>query len=611
MELAIPLIALGGMYVISNQKNDVSKEVHGQRNKRETMDTRETKKSQDTFTNMGKQTNYLPNVDVPPQNYPITNNSELIDTTQQYLNPNAATDKYFNQNVYEQRERKNKSVGNTIQQVYSLSGDYLASDQFKHNNMVPFNSGKPKGQIYNNNNAENILDNYSGSGSQLIKKIEQAPLFKPQENMQWAYGAPNMSDFYQSRVNPGQKNNMVKPFESIQVGPGLDKGYSANGSGGFNSGLESRDQWLPKTVDEMRVSTNPKEEYSLANHQGPSKSNITNVGILGKVEKYRPDTFFVNSQDRWLTTTGAEKAQRVVATEVLKNSTRIETTAQLTGTPNANLKTASYVPMVHENPKRVQLDSYEVGPSVSVGSGPYTDADNILKSHTNYNNNRSINSQPQTFGSGFSSAVGAVIAPIMDILKPARKEEYVCNMRVYGNMAGEVPGNYVKTQGDVPITTVKETTLYQPNGYVGNQLNGAYEVTEQQAIANQRDTTGTKTQLNPSGSKYGSRQYDADYRQTNNDVRERLVVSRTNQGNAKTFNNQKNVSMAKLDSDRDNNRMWAPSAVIQNGPSTQTYGTIAKGPQMYDSDIGCQRMDSSLLESLKQNPYVFPFNSVA
>ena len=55
-------------------------------------------------------------------------------------------------------------------------------------------------QTYNvNNNAETILDNYVGNGSQIIKKIEQAPLFKPQENIQWAYGMPDMSDFYQSR----------------------------------------------------------------------------------------------------------------------------------------------------------------------------------------------------------------------------------------------------------------------------------------------------------------------------------------------------------------------------------------------------------------------------
>ena len=31
------------------------------------------------------------------------------------------------------------------------------------------------------------------------------------------------------------------------VGPGLDKGYGINGSNGYNSGMEARDKWLPKT----------------------------------------------------------------------------------------------------------------------------------------------------------------------------------------------------------------------------------------------------------------------------------------------------------------------------------------------------------------------------
>jgi hypothetical protein len=114
---------------------------------------------------MGKKPNYLPNTNVPPQNYPIMNNSELIDNIQEYPNPNSATDKYFNQNLYQATNQAGKSVGDTIQQVYSLTGDYMSSEQFKHNNMVPFNGAKPKGQIYNNNNAETILDNYAGTGS--------------------------------------------------------------------------------------------------------------------------------------------------------------------------------------------------------------------------------------------------------------------------------------------------------------------------------------------------------------------------------------------------------------------------------------------------------------
>jgi hypothetical protein len=89
--------------------------------------------------------------------------------------------------------------------------------------MVPFNGGKVKGRTYDMNINESVLDNMIGSGSQVIKKIEQAPLFKPQENMQWAFGAPNSSDFYQSRVNPGMKISNVKPFESEYVGTGLNQ----------------------------------------------------------------------------------------------------------------------------------------------------------------------------------------------------------------------------------------------------------------------------------------------------------------------------------------------------------------------------------------------------
>ncbi len=607
MELAIPLVALGGMYVISNQNKEGL-----------------TKKSnmKETFNNMGirsnlqeKQpesrfSNYLPNTNVPPQNYPIMNNKELIDNVQEYPNPNKATDKYFNQNVYEQKERAGVPVSNNIQQFYSLSGDYMDTKMFTHNNMVPFNGAKPRGQVYNNNNAETILDNYVGNGSQVIKKIEQAPLFKPQENVQWTYGMPDMSDFYQSRQNPVNRNNMVKPFESIRVGPGLDKGYTADGSHGFNAGMEARDKWLPKTVDELRVATNPKQEYDLNGLQGPAQSQIKNVGIEGKVEKYRPDTFFINTQDRWLTTTGAEKAGQLVPDYIVKPSTRNETTTYQHGTPNAVLKTASYVPTRHEDSKRTQLEGFDVGHSVATKSAPlqHLAVDNHHSSHTNYENNRSVNQQPQTFGSGFSSAIGAVIAPIMDILKPSRKEEYSCNMRVYGNIAGEVPGNYVLTPGDAPNTTIKETTLYQPNGYINNQKdNAGYLNADHQPIACQRDTVNHDHFMGMS-SKHGNRQYDAVYRQTNSEAKEKSIAGRTNQGNAKHFNSQINVTMSRLDSDRENNRLWAPQSVVPNGPSVQTYGK-ANMPQYYDNCIGCDRIAPDLLNAFKENPYTHSLTS--
>ena len=601
MEIAIPLLALGGMYVISNQENS--------------NDVKKNKNSvnSENFVNMGKsnKSQFLPNTDIPPDNYPTMNNSQLIDNVKEYEGTNIATDKYFNQNMYQLAEQMNIPVGNNIQDITSISGNYISPTDFIHNNMVPFNGSKPKGQIYNNNNAETILDNYSGSGSQVKKKIEQGPLFKPQENVQWTNGAPNMTDFYQSRVNPSLRNNMVKPFKSVHVGPGLNQGYGDQGSGGFNSGMESREQWMPKNVDELRVATNPKEEYSLLDHQGPANAMTKNIGIQGKVEKNRPDRFYINTQDRWFTTTGSEKGNRPVAEEIFKKSNRNEVTQFQHGTPTSSIKTSSYVPKKYEPSKRIQLDGFQVGHSCAYKQSPIHEYNQHIKSHTNYENNRSINEQQNLFGSGFSSAVGAVVAPFMDILKPSKKDEYCDNIRVYGNHGSRIPKNYVIDSNDSTDVTIKETTLHQTNGYIGNQTeNAGYLVTQQQPIHNQRDTTGNFCQYNPAGSKYGAMPHDSI--QTNNIVKETLVASRTNQGNAKMFNNNVNVSLSRSEDDRNNNRMWVPTSIgIPLGPSIQTHGSLNTNLQFVDNEKNCNRIDSNLLKAFKENPYTQSLHSVA
>lgn len=659
MELAIPLLALGGMFVVSNQKEKKSNGMTGMSRgsggggmggmKRISAEKAGMSAGAgantggtDGFTNMGIRSNlqsanlesrfnnYLPNTVVPAENYPITNNAQLVSTVQEYPNPNVATNRYLDQNAYEQMERSGRDVGSTVQNVYSLSGDYLSSAEFMHNNMNPFNGGKPRGQIYNNNNAETILDSYSGAGSQIIRKIEQAPLFKPQDNVQWTYGMPSFTDFMQSRQVPVNRNNMTKPFESIRVGPGLDKGYTADGSGGFNAGMEVRDKWLPKTVDEMRVLTNPKQEYSLDGLEGAAQSRIKNIGIEGRMEKNRPDTFYIQSQDRWLTTTGAERAGRVVPEEIMKASSRNETEHNLHGAAGSVLKTAAIAPHHFQETRRIQLDPLDVGHSTATRTAPHggADRDAAMQSHSHavHANHRSLNAQPATFGSGFSSAVGAVLAPITDMLKPNRREDMTCNPRTFGNMgvgAGGVPLGHVPdaavndAQHSLP-TTIKETTVYQSNGYVGNQVanSNAYLTTSYQPISNQRDTTSPiSPQLGAAGgaaSRHGEMQYDYMYRQTNNDDKERLVAARTNQGTARQFEPFMNVTIAKPEADRENNRLWAPQRIqgADAGPSVQTYGKITM-PQYYNECQGCDRIAPDLLNAFRQNPYTQSLHSVA
>lgn len=599
MEIAIPLIALGGMYVVANQPSS-SNSISAQKSRLEKgLKTIQ----QEEFTNMGK-TNSLPNTNIPPQNYPVPNINEIDNTVQRYSNPNVATDKYFDQNYYERKENAGQRVGNNIQEIYSLTGNYLDSKEFKHNNMVPFNGGKFKGHVYGANMAETILDNMVGSGSQVIKKIEQAPLFKPQENMQWANGTPNMSDFFQSRVNPGMKSSNVKPFESEYVGPGLDRGYTTKGSGGYNSGMEARDHWLPKTVDELRVTTNPKLEYSLENHQGPSYSYVQNVGILGKVEKYHPDTFFINSQDRWLTTTGQEKAQALRPIEEVHNTVRSVTSCPYTGVAGGETN-ASYVPSAYTVPKRAELEATDVPASSAMGKGPSNDGDNFIKSHTAYENNRSTMRQPDTYRSSFSRAIGAVIAPVMDAFRPTRKEEYGPNIRIYGDAGSNVKQHYVVNPGDVPAVTVKETTLFSPDSYIGNQSSVGYVLHNQQAIANQRDTTSCGYIGNAESSVPGEVLTDAAYRQHNNDKLEVTQVSYTPQGNTQIYNQHMNVNVARIDSDRNNPRMWVPncSTISQMPAGKSQYGQIRSKQQYDENKIGCERIQPDLLNAFRENPY--------
>ncbi len=162
---------------------------------------------------------------------------------------------------------------------------------------------------------------------------------------------------------------------------------------------------------------------------------------------------------------------------------------------------------------------------------------------------------------------------------------------------------------DVPNTTIKETTIYQPNAYINRQSdNAGYLVNEQQPIANQRDTVN-HDQLLGMSSKYGNRQYDAVYRQTNNESKEKSIAGRMNQGNAKNFNSNVNMSVSKLESDRENNRLWAPQAVIRNGPSMQTHGQMSSMPQYYDNTMNNNRLDAGLLQAFKENPYTHSLHS--
>jgi hypothetical protein len=94
-ELAIPLLGLAGMYIMSNQKKNNNPKPSSSFSGAAAALT-------EGYENMGKPVNSMPNVVVPPDNYPVfkPKTGYNADEYSNFPNPNAATDKYYEQSAY-------------------------------------------------------------------------------------------------------------------------------------------------------------------------------------------------------------------------------------------------------------------------------------------------------------------------------------------------------------------------------------------------------------------------------------------------------------------------------------------------------------------------------
>lgn len=629
MELLIPLIALGSLYMsskYSNTNNNVPNAEITNTNNNRTTSTSSGQHTQtsvnpinEEFTNYsGGNKNYLPNVEPIPQNYPITNDVEVRDSSlYEYPNQTAETDKYFNQTLFENSSNNNIKTGNNIQQIYSLSGNVLKSDEFTHQNMVPFNSGKISGHLYEDKYAETLLDNMTGMGSLNIKKVEQPPLFTPSNNIQFTHGTPNSSDFIQSRMNIGNIRNNVKPFESVHVGPGLGDGYSAKGQDGFNSGMDKRELWLPKTVDQLRVETNPKMEFSLMGHEGPAQSLVKDIGHIGTVDKKMPDTFFINSPERWFTTTGAKKGEMVRSIQDTGIIKRTNCDVNYMGPAGHSGEVNTYSTPNYEPSTREMSKIQPTLGACSTSKGNPDTHQNQLQNYISLNNNRTTTtSKSDIYRNMFGGPIGSVIAPIMNIFTSSRKEDLIQNMRTYGDPGSCVPKNYIKSV-DVPKVTNKETTIYTPRAYVNNQREGTYVNNNVDLSINNRNLSNTATTgfVGGTSTGYGETSYESAYNQTTNNIKSQTIGNRTNVGSMKLFNSNINICSSKPDCSQQNFRMGPASSLIKLPASPDTYGmTINPNKTSLTEDTACynaNRMDSSLLQAFYENPYTHSLSSVA
>lgn len=166
MEVIIPLVAVGGLYLISNQSKLV-----------------------DSFRNKNSE---LPNTDIPnknyPDEYPIQNVENDLTSRLSHDNRYDNKDGVFTDRFFDPASEKDKPGNDSTNLTYySMTGEAVNANYFTHTNIQPFFGSKS----YTNNDPnarESTLDHAVGAGSQYISKSEQSPFFAPATNNQWTYG---------------------------------------------------------------------------------------------------------------------------------------------------------------------------------------------------------------------------------------------------------------------------------------------------------------------------------------------------------------------------------------------------------------------------------------
>ena len=355
----------------------------------------------------------------------------------------------------------------------SLTGNPVDRESFFHNNMVPFFGGTVKQNIEENSN-QTLLESFTGNDPNYQQKVEvkRDDLFKPVANLTNPYGTSNLDGYNLDRYIVSNLRNNQAPIEPIRVGPGLNQGYTAEGSGGFQQ-ANTLDFVLPKTVDELRVKTKPKVSYEGVVVPG---SHIAKPGKVGVVAKNKPDTFYVNGPDRLFTSVGDVTGPTLRPdilirytnrkTTELKNRVGPATAAAIGSQPQMKpvFKESTRINFAGANPRNQNaVGQWQINaPNKAI---PNDYGRGAMKTKPN---NRQVTG-PKMQITNLSVPNKNAMAPNQPNVRHTRKTNIVGNNR-YGNFQNTGPNRgKVYDPNDLPRTTVKEQMVNNSHqGYFQN-----------------------------------------------------------------------------------------------------------------------------------------------
>jgi hypothetical protein len=300
-------------------------------------------------------------------------------------------------------------------------------------------------------------------------------------------------------------------------------------------------------------------------------------------------------------------------------STRPETSVGYAGIATLGNQTLQQVRGEYMATHNQQLGAVPFSAASAQNRGGAVEGEFGMRSTVAYPNNRSFptnGAQPagsDYFGvAGASKALGAMVAPLLDLLRPSRKENTIGNLRPYQNAKGPVEQMYVydpetsRPSATMRDMTSKSTGHYNVNGQ--NMQNGlGYLMSDFDIINNQRDTT-TVSYMGNVGGGDGNRQirpYDAEYRQRNNEIKSSTIGGRMVPGNMSLLNHDVNM---RTTTDRDSlmrNTREVDGTRASQIPSQENFGILqgSQNKNLYTEMSLDRNSGEDVLSQLKKNPY--------
>ena len=338
----------------------------------------------------------------------------------------------------------------------NLSGMKMEEQDYIHNNMVPFLKGNVTQNI---ERMSNYTDRMSGNDSLYMKKTEVPCLFKPSINDQvCSRGMRNNDEFLKSRVvDPLSRNNEF-PIQQIRVGPGLNRGYSSAGVGGFQQ-TDALRYSTPPDLQANKAKTDQTSKTFQIPFQGPKTNSVTKRSMPENVVKNLPERTFEQNKENLFVTMGAY--------------------TKPTERSNQNIKQTN-APLGHIEYTGGAKDTVNLQNT----NDDYGKANVVV-----YDNERN-NYETKTVVTNLTSLVNAVVSPLVDTMKNSIKEYLIDAPRQEGMMNPQMPQAVtVHDPNDITRTTIKETTIHDYEKLNLKGEDGTYSAIQDDAKTTTKETT--------------------------------------------------------------------------------------------------------------------------